>query len=172
MSSPLRICQAEQPLPDAGDPLCVPLALGFSGIVVGRTGAVGGSLVISGDRVTRAAFRIDLRTVKVGGKTQAQFASSVATAEHPVAVFTLARPAVLAPAFTSGGVVTVTATGHLAMHGTSRLVTVTLSTGNLLVSEPCCNPPGAAGGRMRPRFRPDALAGESDPGPGRVRVPA
>jgi deazaflavin-dependent oxidoreductase (nitroreductase family) len=102
-------------------------ALGFSGTVVGRTGAVGGSLVISGDRVTRAAFRIGLRGVRVNGKTQAQFARSLGTAQHPVAVFTLARPAVLAPAFARGGVVTVTATGRLAMHGVTHLVTVRLS---------------------------------------------
>ncbi|HET7244126.1 MAG TPA: YceI family protein [Streptosporangiaceae bacterium] len=102
-------------------------ALGFSGTVVGRTGAVGGSLVISGDRVTRAAFRIDLRTVNVGGKARAQFARSLGTADHPVAVFTLARPVALTPAFASGTTITVTATGRLAMHGTSHLVTVTLS---------------------------------------------
>jgi polyisoprenoid-binding protein YceI len=102
-------------------------AMGFTGTVVGRTGAVSGSLVISGDRVTRAALRIDLRTVKVGGKTQAQFARSLGIAEHPVAVFTLARPVPLAPAFASGGTVTLTAPGRLVMRGATRPVTVTLS---------------------------------------------
>lgn len=102
-------------------------AMGFSGTVVGRTGAVSGSLVISGDRVTRAALRVDLRTVKVGGKAQAQFARSLGTAEHPIAVFTLPRPVPLAPGFASGGAVTLRAPGRLVMRGTARPVTVTLS---------------------------------------------
>lgn len=102
-------------------------AMGFTGTVVGRTGTVTGSLVISGGRVTRAALRVDLRTVKVGGKTQAQFARSLGTADHPVAVVTLDRPVPLPPPFASGGAVTLTAAGRLAMHGTTHRVTITLS---------------------------------------------
>jgi polyisoprenoid-binding protein YceI len=102
-------------------------AMGFTGTVVGRTGAVSGSLVISGGQVTRAALRIDLRNVKVGGKAQAQFARSLGTAGHPIAVVTLARPVPLPQAFASGRTVSLTATGRLAMHGATRPVTITLS---------------------------------------------
>jgi len=102
-------------------------ALGFSNAVVGRTDGVTGTLVISGDRVTRAAFRIDLATVKVNGKAQPQFAKSLGTRGDPVATFTLLRPVTLGPAFAGGSVVTVTAAGRLTMHRASREVTVTLS---------------------------------------------
>jgi len=102
-------------------------ALGMSNTVAGRTGAVSGTIVVSGDRVTRAALRVDLRTIKVGGKVQSQFGTSLGTAADPVATFTLARPVTLGPRFIAGSAVTVRAPGYLAMHGTSRPVTVTLS---------------------------------------------
>lgn len=102
-------------------------AVGFSNAVVGRTDGVTGTLVISGDRVTRAAFRIDLTTVGVNGKTQPQFARSLGTHADPVATVTLLRPVTLGPAFAGGSVVTVTVPGRLAMHQASRTVTITLS---------------------------------------------
>jgi polyisoprenoid-binding protein YceI len=98
-------------------------ALGFSNDVVGRTNAVTGAIVVSGDRVTGATLRIGLTAVKVNGKTQPQFARSLDTRSHPVATFTLAWPVTLGPAFTSGATITVTGTGHLTMRGASRLVT-------------------------------------------------
>ena len=102
-------------------------AVGFSNAVVGRTDGVTGTLVISGDRVIRAAFRIDLATVKVNGKTQPQFARSLGTRSDPVATVTLLRPVTLGPAFAAGSVAAVTVPGRLAMHQASRTVTVTLS---------------------------------------------
>lgn len=100
--------------------------LGFSNYTVGRTSSVTGTLVVSGDRVTGARFRIDLAAVKVGGKTQPQFARSLDTAADPDATFTLTRPVSLSPAFTSGAVIAATATGRLEMHGVSRPVTFTI----------------------------------------------
>jgi polyisoprenoid-binding protein YceI len=102
-------------------------ALGMSNDAVGRTGAVSGSVVISGGRVTAAAFRVGLTGMKVGGKTQPQFARSLGTSEHPAATFTLARPVALGTAFASGATVTVRVTGRLTMHGVSRLVAFTVS---------------------------------------------
>lgn len=101
--------------------------LGMSNGVVGRANTVTGAIVISGDRVTAATFRIDLVAIKVGGKTQPQFAKSLGTQDHPGATFTLAQPVTLSPAFTSGATITATATGQLSMHGASHLVTVTIS---------------------------------------------
>jgi polyisoprenoid-binding protein YceI len=101
--------------------------LGFSYDVVGRTNAVTGTIVIAGNRVIGAAFRVSLTTIKVGGKTQQQFARSLGTRDHPTATFTLAQPVMLSPAFNSGTVITVTATGYLAMNGISRRVTFTIS---------------------------------------------
>ncbi len=102
-------------------------AVGFSNDVVGRTNAVTGSIVVAGDRVTGATFRIGLASIKVSGKTQPQFAKSLGTQEYPDATFTLAHPVPLGSAFASGATVTVTAPGHLTMHGASHLVTVTVS---------------------------------------------
>lgn len=95
--------------------------------VVGRTNAVIGSFVVSGDRVTAATFRIDLTTMKVGGKVQAQFAKSLGTKDYPSATFTLTRPMTLSPAFASGATMTASATGQLTMHGASRPVSFTVS---------------------------------------------
>jgi polyisoprenoid-binding protein YceI len=102
-------------------------AMGFSNDVVGRTGEVTGTLVISGDRVTTATFRIRLTAVTVNGKPQPQFARSLGTQRDPVATFTLTRPVPLGTAFTGGSAVSVTAAGQLAMDQISRPVTVTLA---------------------------------------------
>ncbi len=102
-------------------------AVGFSNVVVGRTDGVRGTLLISGDRLLSAALRVQLTTMKVSGKAQPQFATSLGAQRDPVATFTLARPVTLGPAFTRGSAVTLTATGRLTMHQISRPVTFTLS---------------------------------------------
>jgi polyisoprenoid-binding protein YceI len=102
-------------------------ALGMSNAVVGRTDAVSGAVVVSSDRVTRAMFRVGLIAMKVGGKVQPRFADSLGSRVHPIATFTLGQPVALSAAFVSGAAVTVTATGRLAMHGSSRPVTVTIA---------------------------------------------
>jgi polyisoprenoid-binding protein YceI len=102
-------------------------ALGFSNDTVGRTSAVTGALVMSGGRLASAAIRVDLTAVKVGGKTQPQFAKSLGTARYPEATFTLTGPVTLSPAFAAGATIRVTATGLLELNGVSRQVTFTAS---------------------------------------------
>jgi len=102
-------------------------ALGFSNDVVGRTRAVTGTIVLSGDHVIRATLRVDLTAVTVSGKPQPQFATSLDTRADPVATFALTRPASLGPGFISGAIIRVTAVGQLSMRGVARPVTVTLS---------------------------------------------
>jgi polyisoprenoid-binding protein YceI len=102
-------------------------ALGISNDAVGSTNAVTGTIVISGDRVTRATFRVALTAIRLGGKAVPQFAKSLDTQDQPSATFTLAQPVALSSAFTSGAAIRATATGHLAMHGTSHLVTFAIS---------------------------------------------
>ena len=102
-------------------------ALGASNDAVGRTSAVSGDLVISGDQVTSANFRIDLTSIRVNGKTQPQVATSLATGQYPDATFTLTRPAALATVFTTGAAVSAPATGWLTLHGSRHLVTFTVS---------------------------------------------
>ena len=61
-----------------------------------------------GGRLTSAAIRADLTAVKVGGKTQPQFAKSLGAARYPEATFTLTRPVTLSPIFASGATIRVT----------------------------------------------------------------
>jgi polyisoprenoid-binding protein YceI len=102
-------------------------AFGMSNDTAGRTGAVTGTIVFSGDRVTSGAFRIGLTSMKVGGKTPPQFAASLGTSKDPVATVTLTQPVTLNAAFASGATITERVTGRLVMHGISRPVVVTVS---------------------------------------------
>jgi len=102
-------------------------ALGFSNYVGGQTQAVSGAIVITGHTITSARFRVNLATVTVNGKVQPQFAASLGTRGHPLATVSLTRPVSLSPAFAAGRTVIAIATGQLAMNGTSRPVTVTLT---------------------------------------------
>ena len=101
--------------------------LGLGSDVVGRTSAVTGTIVISGDRVAAAAFRVGLAAIRVGGKTETQLARSLGTRQHPAATFILTGPVTLGSGFTTGTTVSMTASGQLSMHGISRPVTVTMS---------------------------------------------
>ncbi len=102
-------------------------ALGFSNDVTGRTTAVSGTLTVSGGRVTHAAFRVDLAAVKVNGKTQPQFASSLGTRAYPTATFTLSGPAVLPAALGAGATVRVMVPGELTMHGVTHPATAAVA---------------------------------------------
>ena len=102
-------------------------AFGLSNEVVGRTTGVTGTIIISGGRVTHAAFRVPLAGIKVSGKTEPQLASSLDTRKFPVATFGLAGSVHLGPAFASGATITVTAIGEFQMNGTAHEVQVTIS---------------------------------------------
>jgi len=101
--------------------------LGFSNDTVGRTTAVTGTMVIADHHVTDAGFRVDLTAIMVNGKTQAQFARSLATQADPDATITLVRPVTLNPAFASGTTISVTVRARLTMHGVSRVITFPVS---------------------------------------------
>ncbi len=101
--------------------------LGFSNDTVGRTTAVTGTMVIAGQQVTSADFRVDLTAITVNGKTQAQFERSLATQADPDATITLVKPMTLDPAFASGTTISITVRAHLTMHGVSRVITFPLS---------------------------------------------
>jgi polyisoprenoid-binding protein YceI len=101
--------------------------LWFGNDVVGRTTAVTGTAVISGQQVTEASFRVDLTAITVNGKPQPQVARSLGTNAYPEATITLAGPVTLDPAFASGATLSVTASARLTLHGVSRLVTFPVS---------------------------------------------
>ena len=101
--------------------------LGFGNDVVGRTSAVTGTVVISGQQVTAASFRVDLTAITVNGKTQPQVARSLGTPVDPDATITLIRPVTLDPAFASGATVSVAVEARLTLHGVTRQVTFPVS---------------------------------------------
>lgn len=102
-------------------------AFGVGNDVVGRTTSVTGSVVVTGNEVTSATFRINLNTITVGGKAARQFSTSLNTRAHPLATVVLTRPVTLSSGFAAGSTVHVTATAQLALNGTTRPVTVALS---------------------------------------------
>jgi polyisoprenoid-binding protein YceI len=101
--------------------------LGFGNDTVGRTTAVTGTMVISGQQVTAASFRVDLAAITVNGKTQPQVARSLGTQANPDAAITLVRPVTLDPAFATGATVSVTVDARLSLHGVSHQVTFPVS---------------------------------------------
>jgi polyisoprenoid-binding protein YceI len=101
--------------------------IGLGNDVVGRTNDVTGTISVSDNRVISATLHIDLTTIKVGGKTEPQLATSFDTRKYPNATFNLSRPVMLSSTFASGATITETATGRLAMHGVSREVTVAVT---------------------------------------------
>jgi hypothetical protein len=88
---------------------------------------VAGTVVIARQQVTEARFRVDLTTITVNGKTQAQFVQSLGTQADPDALITLVEPVTLDPAFASGATGSVTVRARLTMHGVARLVTFSVS---------------------------------------------
>jgi len=101
--------------------------IGLSNYIGGQTSAVTGVVIFAGNTVTSARFLVDLTTVKVGGKIQRQFATSLSTRDHPLATFALSRPVTLSPAFSAGRTVTARALGQLTMNGIAHPVTVVLT---------------------------------------------
>ena len=102
-------------------------AIGVSSDVVGRTREVEATVEVSENRVNAASVRIDLSTIKVNGKTEAQFDKSLDTAVHPEAIFSLTAPIELSPRLASGATAAGAASGEVTMNGISRPVTFTVS---------------------------------------------
>jgi polyisoprenoid-binding protein YceI len=101
--------------------------LGVSSYVVGRTEDVTGTVGIADGRVTTAHLRINLAELAFDGKPAPQFKASLETQRYPDATVSLVQPVGLGAAFASGAAATVTATGQLTLHGTTRPATVPLS---------------------------------------------
>jgi YceI-like domain len=91
--------------------------------VTGETSAVTGSFVVAADEVVGASFRVDLRTVKIGGRAQAQFSKSMGVARHPYATFVLDQPVHLSLAFASGATARTSVTGRFSVDGIWRSIT-------------------------------------------------
>jgi len=102
-------------------------ALGMSNDAVGRTSDVSGMILISDDQVSSAAFTVNLASIRVNGKPQAQFESSLDTRRYPDATVTLVTPIALDSAFAGGATVTATVNGQLTINGQRHPVAITVS---------------------------------------------
>jgi polyisoprenoid-binding protein YceI len=102
---------------------------GQSAIAVGRTSEVTGSMTIKGTTVTAETFTVQMASVKSDrSQRDAQFAGRIMdTAQFPTGSFVLTKPIALGTIPPIGKTVTVTATGNLTLHGTTKPVTFTMT---------------------------------------------
>jgi polyisoprenoid-binding protein YceI len=105
------------------------ILFGQSNTAVGRTSAVTGHLAIAGTEVSGVTVTVDLTQVRSdSGQRDNQFQGRIMdTADHPTATFALTSPIALPSIPPVGTPITVHGTGTLALRGTTRPVTVTLS---------------------------------------------
>jgi polyisoprenoid-binding protein YceI len=103
---------------------------GQSATAVGSTNTVTGSLTVAGTQLTKAAFTVDMTTVKSDrSQRDSQFQGRIMdTSQFPTGTFTLTSPVELAPVPKDGVEADYTATGKLMLHGTTKDVTLTLQT--------------------------------------------
>jgi polyisoprenoid-binding protein YceI len=96
---------------------------------VGRTSDVTGSLTIEGTTVTAADVEADMTSVESDeNRRDNQFRGRIMdTSRYPTATFTLSEPIEFESEPAAGQVVTKTATGALTLHGTTKEITVELS---------------------------------------------
>ncbi|MGF7235234.1 MAG: YceI family protein [Frankia sp.] len=97
---------------------------------VGRTSQVTGGMTITGATVTKATFIADMTTVASDrSERDAQFRERIMeVSRYPTARFTLTQPIALGSIPAAGVTVTEQAHGTLTLHGTTRTVTITLTT--------------------------------------------
>jgi polyisoprenoid-binding protein YceI len=103
--------------------------LGQNATAVGRTTSVTGHLTIAGTTARAASFSVPMATVH-SDKSQrdAQFDGRIMdVSQYPTGTFTLTSPIDLAPLPSAGTVKSYTAHGKLTLHGTTRVVTFTLT---------------------------------------------
>lgn len=95
---------------------------------VGRTSSVTGVLSISGTRVNRAEFDVDMATITSDSdRRDGQFNGRIMdVATYPTASFALSSPVDLPENALSGDVITVTANGDLTLRGLTKPVDLDL----------------------------------------------
>jgi polyisoprenoid-binding protein YceI len=106
------------------------ILFGQSATAVGKTSSVTGSMTLQSTNVTAANFTVPLATVKSNESLRDdQFRTRIMdVAMYPDAVFTLTHPIALGTLPAIAKIVTVQATGTLAMHGVTRSVTFSIET--------------------------------------------
>ena len=98
---------------------------GQSHTAVGRSSAVTGQMVIKGSTVKTASFTVKMATIHTdSAQRDSQFDGRIMdVAAYPDGTFALTKPIVMAPLPATGTIRTYSATGHLTLHGQTRLVT-------------------------------------------------
>jgi polyisoprenoid-binding protein YceI len=98
---------------------------GQSNTAVGRTSTISGAITISGTDITTGRFSVDMTTVKSDQSLRdEQFQGRIMdTSTYPTATFVLTSPIRLGSIPAEGTTITETATGQLALHGTTKTVT-------------------------------------------------
>jgi polyisoprenoid-binding protein YceI len=101
---------------------------GQDNTAVGRTTHVSGSMTVGSASVQRAAFTVDLTSVTSDqSRRDGQFQHRIMdTSTYPTATFALGSPIALPASITDGQAVTVTASGALTLHGTTKQVSFTV----------------------------------------------
>jgi polyisoprenoid-binding protein YceI len=102
---------------------------GQSNTAVGRTSSVTGQIAVSGTTVSTGSFTVDMTTVSSDKPMRdRQFQGRIMdTFDYPTAKFTLTTPIDLGTVTADGVTKTVSATGDLTLHGTTKSVTVSLT---------------------------------------------
>jgi polyisoprenoid-binding protein YceI len=104
------------------------ILFGQSATAVGKTSAISGSMTLHDTTVTAARLTVPLATVKSNESLRdQQFRGRIMdVAQYPYGVFTLTAPIALGTLPRAATVISVDATGNLAMHGVTRSVTFTI----------------------------------------------
>jgi polyisoprenoid-binding protein YceI len=94
---------------------------------VGRTPGVSGTLTIEGTTLVAVSIEADLTRI-VSDRTRRDDAiqRTLETGRFPAAMFELDAPLELGPEAETGGIISVTASGRMTIHGVTRAVTATL----------------------------------------------
>jgi polyisoprenoid-binding protein YceI len=105
------------------------ILFGQSAVAVGKTEHISGAFDLQGSTVSAAKFKVPLATVVSNESLRdVQFRTRIMdVSEYPDAVFTLTSPIQLGTIPSPGKVISVPATGTLAMHGVGRTVTFTIN---------------------------------------------
>jgi polyisoprenoid-binding protein YceI len=95
----------------------------------GRTTQMTGTMTINGSTISAAQISVDLASVRSDdSRRDNQYRNRVMdVSRYPTAIFTLTQPITLPSVPTDNSKLTVKATGDLALHGTTRSVTVDLN---------------------------------------------
>lgn len=95
-----------------------------SSVIVGRTNAVAGSLVVSNSEISSGTFQADLSQLTMGGKPYPSLLQILDTNTYPDVTLTLTTPVTLAGIVSNGQPISSNAAGLLTIDGTTHPVKI------------------------------------------------